>query len=72
MHIGDEILICDDIEWETVIHKGTIKLIEPDNEMPLSWLYIRACDESMNTNYDPRIGYFWRIIESVSDLIVRE
>lgn len=64
--IGAVVEIIDQVDLESK-NCGTIKLIEPDNELAdLTWLYIRANDESLNVNYDSRIGYFWRIIESVS------
>ena len=66
-NIGDIIDIIDDIDYE-VVHSGTVRKIEPDDEIEgLFFYYIRANDESMNTNYDPQIGSFWRVIESCSN-----
>lgn len=70
MNTGDIIEIIDDIDY-SITHQGTIRLIELDNENPeLQWLYIRANEESMNTQFDPRIGTYWRIIENTSNKII--
>ena len=61
--VGDIVRVLDniDLDTETV---GTIRLIEPDNEIAgLCWIYIVANHESFNTNIDPRIGAYWKIFE---------
>lgn len=67
--IGAIICIMDQIDPEIKTY-GTIKFVEQDNEIPeLQWLYIRANNEELNTQFDPRFGAFWRIIEDSSDYI---
>lgn len=67
---GDLIDIVDDIEYD-IIHSGTVRLVEPDDEIEgLMYYYVRSNKEEDNINYDPRIGYFWRLIESVSNKII--
>jgi hypothetical protein len=61
--VGDIVRVLDsvDLTTETV---GTIRMIEPDNEIPgLCWIYIVANYEPYNTNFDPRIGNYWKIFE---------
>lgn len=70
MEVGQIITIYDDIDYN-ITHNATIKLIEKDEEINgLYWLYLRANEEELNTNVDPRIGTFWRIIESTSEKIL--
>ena len=67
--IGDIIEIIDNIDY-SIITTGTIRMIEPDNEDPeLKWFYIRANDDRLNIQFDPRIGNYWRIIENKSEFI---
>lgn len=70
MNVGDVVIVLDDIDYE-LTNTATIKLIEDDEDIPgLLWLYLRANDESLNTNIDNRIGSFWRVIEYPSDKII--
>lgn len=69
MKVGDIIEIIDNIDY-SIITKGTIRMIEPDNEIPdLLWIYVRANDESLNTQFDPRIGNFWTMTNNNDDHI---
>ena len=55
----------------TVTYKGTIKMIEPDDEIPdLRYLYVRANDESLNIHNDPRIGNYWDIVRANDERII--
>lgn len=70
--IGDIVEVADNIDPEnqnTVI--ATIKLIEPDNEIPdLNWLYLIANEEALNcTDMHPIIGPYWAIKEDTSPYI---
>lgn len=60
--IGDIVEVIDQIDCETLT-TATIRMIEPDSNIDtLFWLYLIANNESINMNYDPRIGNFWRLI----------
>ena len=83
MKVGDIIEILDLVDY-TITHKGTIRMIEPCEDIPdLYWIYIRANDctnemfallkaneEELNTNYDDRIGSYWTIVTNQDDHIV--
>ena len=70
MKVGDIIEVLDLVDY-TVTYKGTIKMIEPDDEIPELWyLYIRANDESLNTQNDPRIGSYWTIVRTNDGRII--
>lgn len=70
MKVGDIIEIMDDIDY-SITTKGTIRLIEPDDEIPDLWyLYVRANDESLNAQFDPRIGNYWTITRANDEHIV--
>ena len=70
MKVGDIIEIMDDIDY-SITTKGTIRLIEPDDEIPDLWyLYVRANDESLNNQFDPRIGNYWTITRVNDEHIV--
>ena len=64
--IGDIVEVADKIDPEnqpTTV--ATIKHIELDNDIPdLFWLYLIANEEVLNTNMDPKLGYYWEIIPS--------
>ena len=67
--IGDIVLIRDKVEPDYGEY-GIIKLIEQDEEADwLVWLYIVANNEFLNQQFDPRIGNYYTIIESHSQLI---
>lgn len=70
-YVGQEISIRDVIVPDEYI-SGTIRYIEPDNEIEgLLWLYIRANDESLNTNLLPNSNItYWTLIESTSNRIM--
>lgn len=70
MEVGTVVTVIDDIDY-SLSTTGTVKFIEQDDELEfIQWLYIRANDESLNTNYDPRFGNFWIIKESVNDKLI--
>ena len=70
MKVGDIIDILDLVDY-TITHKGTIRMIEPCEDIPdLYWIYIRANEEELNTNYDDRIGSYWTIVTNQDDHIV--
>ena len=70
MKVGDIIEVLDLVDY-TVTYKGTIKMIEPDDEIPELWyLYVRANDESLNIQNDPRIGNYWDIVRSNDGRII--
>ena len=67
--IGDIVEIIDKIDT-SISTIATVKLIEPDNEIPdLLWIYLMANEEVLNTNLYPMIGYYWDIIPSNSEYI---
>lgn len=67
--IGSIICVLDQIDPDIKTY-GTVKFVEQDNEISeLQWLYIRANNEELNTQFDPRFGTFWRIIEANSNYI---
>jgi len=70
-YVGQEISIKDAIASDEYV-SGTVRLIEPDNEIQgLLWLYIRANDESLNTNLLPNSNItYWTLIESTSNRIM--
>ena len=74
--LGDIVAVLDNIGLEDFTF-GTIQKIEPNDYMisdntpdgvegDFNWLYLRANDDLLNTNMDPNIGLYWRVIESVS------
>ena len=68
--IGSIIEIIDNIDY-SIITTGTIRMIEPCEDIPdLYWIYIRANEEELNTNYDDRIGSYWTIVTNQDDHIV--
>ena len=70
MKVGDIIEILDLVDY-TITHKGTIRMIEPCEDIPdLYWIYIRANEEELNANYDDRIGSYWTIVTNQGDHIV--
>lgn len=70
MNVGDIIEVLDNIDY-SITHKGTIRMIEQDDQFPdINWIYIRANDESLNIQYDPRIGNYWTLINANYDNIV--
>ena len=70
MKVGDIIEVLDLVDY-TVTYKGTIKMIEPDDEIPeLCYLYVRANDESLNIQNDPRIGSYWTIVRTNDERII--
>jgi len=70
MKVGDIIEVLDLVDY-TVTYKGTIKMIEPDDEIPeLRYLYVRANDESLNIQNDPRIGSYWTIVRTNDERII--
>ena len=70
MKVGDIIEIMDNVDY-SITTKGTIRLIEPDDEIPDLWyLYVRANDESLNIQLDPRIGNYWTITRANDEPIV--
>ena len=70
MKVGDIIEVLDLVDY-TVTYKGTIKMIEPDDEIPdWRYLYVRANDESLNIQNDPRIGSYWTIVRTNDERII--
>ena len=70
MKVGDIIEVLDLVDY-TVTYKGTIKMIEPDDEIPELWyLYVRVNDESLNIHNDPRIGNYWDIVRANDERII--
>ena len=70
MKVGDIIEVLDLVDY-TVTYKGNIKMIEQYDEIPELWyLYIRANDESLNTQNDPRIGSYWTIVRTNDGRII--
>lgn len=70
LNVGDIVSIVDNVDLDTTT-TATIRLIEQDNDMEgLFWYYLVANKEEYNSNFDPRIGNFWRIIENISPLIM--
>ena len=70
MKVGDIIEVLDLVDY-TVTYKGTIKMIEPDDEIPELWyLYVRANDESLNIHNDQRIGSYWDIVRANDERII--
>lgn len=67
--IGDIVEIIDKIDT-SISSIATVKLIEPDNEIPnLFWIYLMANEEVLNSNMHPIIGYYWDMIPSNSEYI---
>jgi hypothetical protein len=61
--------VLDRVDLETTV-QGTIRLIEPDIDNPgANWIYIRANEEALNTNQDPRIpgGYYCMMHSTEAD-----
>lgn len=68
--VGQDIKILDQIDQETQ-HKGKIIFIEYDTDLNFTWIYVKADQDSLNTNYDPKfVGGYWRVIESISPFII--
>ena len=68
--IGSIIYIMDQIDPDIKTY-GTIRLVEQDTEIPdLQWYYVMANDETLNVQFDSRIGNYWRIIENTSEYII--
>lgn len=45
----------------------TIKRVEEDEEIPgISYYYLVANNESLNTNYEEGVGNYWQVVESAS------
>ena len=68
--IGDIVKVTDNIDYESY-NIGTIKFIEPDNEIKdLFWLYIIANDDSLNDKTDPKFSFhYWKILEHINPFI---
>jgi hypothetical protein len=67
--IGDIVEIIDKIDT-SISSIATVRLIEPDNELPgLFWIYLMANEEVLNSNLHPTIGSYWDIIPSDSEFI---
>ena len=65
VRVGSVINIVDPITRTDNISQGTVRLVEEDKDIPeLLWFYVRANNEAMNVQHDPRIGSFWRVIAS--------
>ena len=74
VRIGTSVTIMDCID-PSITNTGTVKFIEPEpDDSGFVWLYIRANDESLNTQIDPRIPTtYWRVIElSSPELIIQK
>ena len=69
--IGDIVEVADKIDPENNPKvTATIKFIEQDTDIPeIFWLYLVSNDETMNTNFDSRIGNFWDMSVNMSDYI---
>lgn len=66
-NIGDIVEVFDKIDPEnqdTII--ATVRMIEPDDELPMNWIYLVANEEVLNTSLDARIGQYWTIFEENS------
>lgn len=74
VRVGTQVTIMDCID-PSIANTGSVKFIEPDTEdANLVWLYVRANDETLNTQVDPRIPTtFWRVIElNAPELIIQK
>lgn len=55
------VIVLDKIDLQTRTN-ATIVLLEEDNEINgLFYAYLVAENKSLNTQYDPKIGYYWDI-----------
>lgn len=64
--IGQQVAVTDRVDCEK-IDLATIIFIEPDTDINEVFLYLRAFNEALNINTDPRLDRtFWRIIEGSS------
>lgn len=64
--IGQQVAITDKVDNEK-IDLATIVFIEPDLEVNEVFLYLRAFNEALNINTDPKLDRtYWTIIEGSS------
>lgn len=64
--IGDIVEIRDTVD-PAITDIGTIKFIEPDNDIHgLFWIYVIANEEVLNNKPDQRFGYYWEMLEHTS------
>lgn len=61
--LGDVVKVVDSIDEDTFTY-ATIRLLEADEEIGLVWLYLVANNHELNTKFDPKVGYFWRLIDN--------
>lgn len=70
LKVGDIVMVVDKIDLDTTT-TATIRLIEQDDEIEgLFWYYLVANKDEYNTQFDPRIGQYWSVIENVSNYII--
>ena len=64
--------ICNLIDKVDVTdgHLCTIKFIEQDNEGSLVYYYLRANDEELNNQMDPRFGTYWVMETNESEYLI--
>lgn len=70
--IGMNIGLRDVIDYSpNMVEWYTILAIEPDDEFPMSWIYLKSETDKLN-NKQSVYGNYARIIESVSDRFILE
>lgn len=67
--IGSIVRVLDDVT-EDRFTIATIKLIEPDEEIPgVHYMYLVANNPALNVNTDPRIGLYWTLYPVTSPYV---
>lgn len=71
--IGQKVGLIDIVERESEenIEWYTLLGMEPDNELPLAWFYLKSETEKLNDK-DSEYGRYAELIESISDRIIVE
>ena len=69
--IGDICNLVDKLTLEDGVI-CTIKYIEQDDEIPeIYYYYLIANNESLNDKFDPNIGYYYAIVESTNEYLIK-
>lgn len=68
--LGDIVSVLDSVDMETKIY-ATVAYIEADSD-GMIWLYLIAINHDYNTEFDPKVGNFWRIIDVDSEYLYFE
>lgn len=65
LSIGDIVEIYDKISDDELLTTATVKYIEVEvtDSFEYKWVYFVSTNELLNTNFDPRFGYFYTVLE---------